>query len=122
MAGASPRRRSTIVGLRAESAKKLSPGSFPIRKLVVSIPAPRGDHCQDEKAACTQQFLIGAGVALADLFRHMSEVELDRPTATRLKIYEQRPAPRVEQVPRVWLSVQQLLDGRALADRTCLAS
>jgi len=50
----------------------------------------------------------------------MSEVELDRPTATRLEIDEQRPAPRVEQVARVWLSMQQLLGGGALADRTSL--
>ena len=75
------------------------------------IPAPRGDHCQNEQAARAKQFLISAGIALAHLFRHMSEVELDRPTATRLEIYEQRPALRVEQVARMWLSVQQLLGG-----------
>ena len=75
------------------------------------IPAPRGDHCQNEEAARAKQFLVSAGIALADLFRRMSEVELDRPTATRLEIYEQRPALRVEQVARVWLSMQQLLGG-----------
>jgi hypothetical protein len=79
--------------------------------LVVTIPAPRGDHCQNEEAARAKQFLIRAGIALADLFRHMSEVELDRPTATRLEIYEQGPAPRVEQVARVWLAMHQLLGG-----------
>jgi len=66
--------------------------------------------------------LISAGIALADLFRHMSEVELDRPTATRLEIYEQRPALRVEQVARVWLSMQELLARGALTDLTSLAS
>ena len=75
------------------------------------IPAPRGDHCQNEEAACAKQLLISAGIALADLFRHMGQVELDRPAATRLEIYEQRPALRVEQVARMWLSVQQLLGG-----------
>ena len=64
-----------------------------------------------------KQLLISAGIALADLFRHMSEVELNRPTATRLEIDEQRPTLRVEQDARVWLSMQQLLGGRALTDR-----
>jgi hypothetical protein len=66
--------------------------------------------------------LVSAGIALADLFRHMSEVELDRSAATRLEIYEQRPALRVEQVARVWLSMQQLLARGALTDHTCLDS
>jgi hypothetical protein len=90
--------------------------------LVVEIPAPRGDHCQNEEAARAKQFSIGAGIALADLFGHMSEVELDRPTATRLEIYEQRSAPRVEQVARVRLSMQELLARGVLNDLTSLAS
>src|SRR5262249_2421302 len=102
--------------------KKLVPGSVPIRELVVSIPAPRGNHCQNEEATRTEQFAISAGIALADLLRHMCEVELDRPTATRLEVDEQRPALRVEQVAHVWLSMQQLLAGGARADLTCLAS
>jgi hypothetical protein len=52
----------------------------------------------------------------------MGEVELDRPTATRLEIYEQRPALRVEQVACVWLSMQQLLGGGTVTDLTSLAS
>jgi hypothetical protein len=52
----------------------------------------------------------------------MSEVELDRPTATRLEIYEQRPALRVEQVARVWLSMKELLARGALTDLKALAS
>src|SRR5262249_8210479 len=55
-------------------------------------------------------------------FRHMCEVELDRPTAARLEVDKQRPALRVEQVARVWLSMQQLLAGGARADLMCLAS
>jgi hypothetical protein len=90
--------------------------------LVGSIPAPRSDHCQDEKAARAKQLLISAGVAVADLFRNMSQVELDRSMATRLKIYEQRPTLRVEEISRVWLSVQKLLGGRALTNRASLAS
>jgi hypothetical protein len=87
------------------------PCSFPVRELVVWIPTPRGDHGQNEEAARAQQFLVSAGIALADLFRGMSEVELERPTATRLEIYEQRPVPRAEQVARVWLSMKKLLGG-----------
>jgi DNA-binding GntR family transcriptional regulator len=77
----------------------------PVGELVIWIPAPRSDHCQNESAALAKQFLIRAGIALAYVFRHMSEVELDRPTATRLEIDEQRPALRVEQVARVRLAM-----------------
>jgi len=103
---------------RAQGAEKLLTCSFPVRELVVEIGAPGGDHGQNDEAARAKQFLISVGIALADLVRHMSEVELDRPTAARLEIYEQRSAVRVEQVARVWLSVQQLLGGGALTDLT----
>jgi hypothetical protein len=106
----------------AYRAKKLLPCSFPIRELVVSIRAPCGDHRQNEEAAGAKQFLIRAGIAIADLLRHMSEVELDRPAATRLEINEQGPALRVKQIARMWLSMQQLLGGGALADLTSLTS
>jgi hypothetical protein len=90
--------------------------------LVVSIPAPCGDHRQNEEAAGAKQFLIRARIAIADLLRHMSEVELDRPAATRLEINEQGSAIRVKQVARMWLSMQQLLGGGALADLISLTS
>jgi hypothetical protein len=90
--------------------------------LVVEVRAPGGDHGQNEESAHAQQILISPGIALADLFRYMSEVELDRSTAARLEIYEQRSGVRVEQVARVWLSVQQLLGGGALTDLTSLPS
>jgi hypothetical protein len=74
--------------------------------LVASIAAPRGDHRQDEETARAEQFLIWVDVAFADLLWNVSEVELDRPMANRLEVDEQRPTPRVEEVSRVWLSVQ----------------
>ena len=40
---------------------------------------------------------------------------IDRPPATRLEVDEQQPVPRAENVPGMWLAVQQLL-GRAAVD------
>jgi hypothetical protein len=57
----------------------------------------------------------------ADFFGCVDEVELDRPTATRLEVYEQQPVLRGEQVARVRLTVQQLLGAAALADRSSQA-
>jgi hypothetical protein len=61
--------------------------------------------------------LINARVALAYLFGHMGQVELDRAMATRLEVNEQRPLVRDEDVPGVRLAVQQLLGRAAVADR-----
>src|ERR1700760_1256242 len=94
----------------------------PVRELVVPVPAPRGDHGQDEDPALAQQLLIDARVVLADLFGGMGEVEFDRPPATRLEIYEQRPVLRGEHVARVRLAVQQLLGTAVLADHSSQVS
>ena len=98
------------------------PSSAPVRELVASIPAPRGDHRQHEDPALAQQVLIDARIVLADFFGRMGEVEFDRPTATRLEVDEQRPVLRGEHVARVRLAVQQLLGAAALADRPSQAS
>src|SRR5579862_4667439 len=111
-----PRRAS------AYDVEELSSCASPVGELIIPIPAPGGNHRQNEEAEHAQEFLIGAGIALADLFRHVSEIELDRSAAARLEIDEQRPALRAEQVARVRLSVQQLLGARALVDRATLAS
>src|SRR5205807_9840293 len=47
----------------------------------------------------------------------MSDVELDRSTATRLKVYKQEPSLRVKQVARMRLAVQQLLGCSPMADQ-----
>jgi hypothetical protein len=60
----------------------------PIGELVISIPAPGGDHRQHEDSALAQQILIDTRIVLADLFWRMGEVEFDRTTATRLEIDE----------------------------------
>jgi hypothetical protein len=74
--------------------------------LVVSVPAPRCDHRQHEDPALAQQVLIDTRIVLADFFGCMGEVEFDRPTATRLEVYEQQPVFRGEHVPWVRLTVQ----------------
>jgi hypothetical protein len=90
--------------------------------LVASIPAPRCDHRQHEDPALAQQVLIDTRIVLADLFGRMGEVEFDRPTATRLEVYEQQPVLRGEHVARVRLAVQQLLGAAVLADHSSQAS
>jgi hypothetical protein len=57
---------------------------------------------------------------LADLAGRVGEVEFDRPTTTRLKVYEQQPVLRGEHVAWVRLAVQQLL--AALADHSSQTS
>ena len=106
----------------AEGAEEFSPCSSPVREVVVSIPAPRCDHRKHEDPALAEQFLIGVRIVLAHLFGHMGDVELDRPTATRLEVDEQQPVLRAEQVAWVRLAVQQLLGGAAVADRSSQAS
>src|SRR4029453_18886582 len=49
---------------------------------------------------------------------YMGEVELDRPTATRLEVDEPQPALRAEHVARMRLAVEQLLGGAAVLDRS----
>jgi hypothetical protein len=51
---------------------------------------------------------------LADFFGRMGEVEFDRPTATRLEVYEQQPLLRGEHVARVRLTAR--IGQLALAD------
>jgi hypothetical protein len=68
-------------------------------------------------AARAQEALINrAWVALADRLGHMGEVELDRPTAARFEVDEQRPDRRAEHVARMGLVVQQLHRGAEVAD------
>jgi hypothetical protein len=46
---------------------------------------------------------------LSNFFGSMGNVKLDRPTAALPEVYEERPSPRIEQVARMRLAVQQLL-------------
>jgi hypothetical protein len=84
--------------------------------LVAAIPAPACDHRQHEDLTLAQQVMINSRIVPADFFGRMSEVELDRSTATRLEIYEQQPVLCGEHVARVRLTVQQLLVTATFAD------
>jgi hypothetical protein len=55
-----------------------------------------------------QQIRISPPIDLADLFRGVGDIELDRPTATRLKVHEQQPSVCAEQVAWMRFTVQQL--------------
>jgi hypothetical protein len=68
----------------------------PIGELVVSIPAPSCDHRTHEDPTLAKQLSINSRIVFADFFGRMGDVELDRSSATRLKVYEQQPSLRVQ--------------------------
>lgn len=51
----------------------------------------------------------------------MGQVEFHRPTATCLKVDEQRPESGVQYVAGMWFAVQQLFYGATLDNRSCEA-
>jgi hypothetical protein len=104
-----------------ELAEEFCAHSAPVRELVISIPTPGCDHRQHQNSALAEQFLISVRIALADIFGHMGQVEFDGPTAARLKVNEQQPVLRVEDVAWVRLAMQQLFGGTAVANRPCQA-
>jgi hypothetical protein len=73
---------------------------------------------KNEAPALTEQLLISARVALADLFGHVGEVEVDRSSATRLEVDEPQPVPRAQHVAGMRLAVQQLFDAAVVDDRS----
>jgi len=91
---------------RSDLAEPLCAQLAPVGKLIAAIPAPRGDHRQHEDPALAQQVPIDTRIVLADFFGRMGEVEFDRPTATRLEVYEQQPVLRGEHVARVRLTME----------------
>ena len=86
-------------------AEPLCAQSAPVRELVLSIPTPRCDHRQHQNPARAQPVVISARIVLTHRFGRVGNVELDRPAATRLEIYEQQPLLRPEQIAWVWLAV-----------------
>jgi hypothetical protein len=105
-----------------KSSEQLSRCSLPVRELVVRLETPGCHHGKNEAPALTEQLLISARVALADLFRHVGEVEFDRSSATRLEVDEPQPVPRAQHVAGMRLAVQQLLDGAVVDDRSSQVS
>src|SRR5207247_2820013 len=94
------------------SALRVLPGCWSYQR-----PVARCDYRNHEAPAVADQFLIRVRVVLADLFGHPGKVELDGPADRVLEVYEERPVLRAEHVPRVRLTVQQLLGGAPVDDR-----
>ena len=69
----------------SEQRQDLGSVPTPVRKLVVHVPAPDRDHREDETSTLLEKNLVEARIALADLVRHMGNVELDGPAAARLE-------------------------------------
>ena len=87
-----------------------------IRELVAGVPSPGSDHRKNEPPTLLEQGLIDIGIVRADVVRHVRNIELDGPTATRLQVDEERTVLRVEDVAWMGFAVQQLLAGAAAAD------
>jgi hypothetical protein len=78
----------------------------PVRELVVSVPPPCCGHRKSEDSAFAQQTLIGSRIGLAHFLWSVGDVELDRPTARRLKVYEQQSFVCPDQVAWMRLTMQ----------------
>ena len=88
-----------------EHSEQLSRCSFAVRELVARLESPRCHHGKNEAPALTEQLSITARVALADLFGHVGEVELDRSSATGLEVDEPQPVARAKHVAGMRLPV-----------------
>lgn len=97
----------------AEQTKDVS-AVVAIREFVVHIAAPRSDHRENKTPTLLEQNLIDGGIVRADLVRHVCNIELNRPNATRFEVNEDQTTRSAEQVARMWLSMQQLLGCRAI--------
>ena len=102
---------------RTDLAEQFLAHPTSVWELVVSIPTPRCDHRQLQYQALAEQSLISAGIVFTHLVRHMGEIELYWPAATRLQVHEEQPVLRPEQIARVWLAVQQLFGRAPPSDR-----
>jgi len=76
-----------LVERSSDLAEPLHGEVVPVRQLVVCVPAPGRVHRQHEDPAVVQQVVVDTRVVVADSFRRMGEVELDRSTAARLQVY-----------------------------------
>src|SRR5262245_69378 len=79
-----------------------------VRVLITDVPSPGSHHGKHESPALLEQDLIDIRVMRADLVGCVRDVELDRPTAARLEVDEERAVRRVEDVAWVRFAVQQL--------------
>ena len=81
----------------AEQTKDVS-AVVAIREFVVHIAAPRSDHRENKTPTLLEQNLIDGGIVRADLVRHVCNIELNRPNATRFEVNEDQTTRSAEQV------------------------
>ena len=72
----------------AQQVQDVSAVLVPIRELIADVPSPGCDHRKNKPPTLLQQDLIDIRVAGADLVRHVRNIELDWPTATRFEVDE----------------------------------
>ena len=87
-----------------------------IRELIAGVPSPGSDHREDEPPTLLEQGLVDIGIVRADVVRHVRNIELDGPTATRFQVDEERTVRCAEDVAGMGFAMQQLLFGAAAAD------
>lgn len=71
---------------------------MPMRELIADIPSPGSDHRKNKPPTLLKQDLIDIGIARTGLVRHVRNIELDRPTATRFEVDEQQTVLGAEDV------------------------
>ena len=94
---------------RTKRAQKFSTEWHSVRKLIARIPAPCGDHRENELPTVAEQRLIDARVVLADRLGDMGEIELDGPAAARFEVNEQRSVRGAEHVAKVRVASSNLV-------------
>ena len=90
--------------------------SVPIRELIADVPAPGGDHRQNQPSTLCEQDVVEVRIVRADLVRHVRDVELDGSSAARLEVDEQQAAGVRRTLPGMRFAVQHLLVGATAAD------
>src|SRR3954447_7101519 len=81
--------------------------------MVVLTPAMRCDECQHDAPTDADEILVDLAVAVADRAGDPRQVLLNRTAGTVLEVDAEQSVGGGEQVPRVRLTVEQLLIGTA---------
>ena len=69
-----------------------------IREFIADVPSPGSDHRKNKPPTRLEQHLIDIRVVRRDLVRHVGNIELDWPTATRFEVDEQQAVLRAQDV------------------------
>jgi len=77
----------------------------PVGELVGDVPAPGGDHRENNPPTFLEQNLMDSGIERACLVRHVGNVEIDRPHTTRFEAAAEQTIGGREEVTRMRFSV-----------------